>query len=176
MTEDLYEQAKADFLRAKAADEEVDAAIRQAQAKKPETQAEVARMQNVLDWFEQRRPQRRDEPQERTAEPVPAPPEPASTEPAPAKKNLNDLVSDAVEKLGGSAKNSEILEYLRREGHDYDALQVRGAAKHCGRKGTLVSGGYGIWNLPPATPPSHHFPPAASDAPAMNGSVPAGTY
>ena len=195
MTEDLFQQAQGDFLQAKARAEETAAAIRRAHADDAEAQEELARMQNVLDWFEQRRPQKHDEPEERTAtsvpatpelipsEParamnlsdrtatsVPAPPELIPSEPARVKKqakNLSDLVHDAVEQLGGSARNPEILEHLQGDGYDFTALQVRGSAKHLAKTGRLVSGGYGIWSLPPM--PSSHNSPAVVDGPAMNG-------
>jgi hypothetical protein len=186
MTEDLYQQAKADFQRAKARKEQTAAAVLRAHAEDDEADAELARMQNVLDWIEPRRPQQQDEPQEHTAR-ASARPRRASRRPTRAKKpkNLSDLVEDAVRQIGGSAKNGEILEHLQRSGHIYTPLQIRGSAKHLAAKGRLVSGGYGIWALPEYAPQSEgaaqlDFAPAVPAAEAIpasvNGNVPAGTH
>lgn len=186
MTEDLFKQAEADFLRAKARVEETAAAVLRAQADDAEAQAELARMQNVLDWIEPRRPPEPDESLERTATPTPAPPRRASRKPTRSKKNqknLSELVEDAVRQVGGSARNAEIVDHLKREGYDFTALQVRGSAKHLSQKGRLVSGGYGIWALPEDAPQPEQAPhddiaPAAPVAGASQASenilVPAG--
>jgi hypothetical protein len=185
MTEDLYQQAKADFLRAKARKEHTGATVLRAHAEDDEAQAELDRMQNVLDWIESRRPQQPDVPQENATH-APARPRRVSRRPTRAKKpeNLSDLVEDAVRQIGGSAKNGEILEHLQRTGHIYTPLQIRGSAKHLAAKGRLVSGGYGIWALPEHAPQSEDaaqldFAPAVPAAEAIpasvNGNVPAGT-
>jgi hypothetical protein len=162
MTEDLVQRARADFQRAKARAEETAAGVRQAQAIDADAQAELARMQSVLDWLEQHLPQERDESQERIAGlPAPREPEPAM--------NLSDRVRMAVEQLGGSAKNEDIREHLLRLGHDYAPLQIRGSAKYLATKGKLVSGGYGIWHLPPSVRPSHHSPDPVAGNAVMNG-------
>ncbi|HEV2451415.1 MAG TPA: hypothetical protein VGS62_05770 [Streptosporangiaceae bacterium] len=164
MTEDLVQRARADFQRAKARAEETAAGVRQAQAIDAGAQAELARMQSVLDWLEQHLPQ------ERIAVPVPGsiPGLPATREPEPAM-NLSDRVRMAVEQLGGSAKNEDIREHLLRLGHDYAPLQIRGSAKYLATKGKLVSGGYGIWHLPPPVRSGHHSPDPVAGNAVMNG-------
>ena len=188
MTDDLFQQATDDYLRAKARKEQTVAAVLRANAEDHEADVELARMQNVLDWIEPRRPQVQNEPQEPAeAAPPPRPPRPraASRRPRAKKKSLSELVENAVRQIGGSVKNTEILEHLHREGNDFTALQVRGSAKHLAQKGKLVSGGYGIWMLPEDAPqpeddPQLDFAPAVPAAEAVmasvNGHVPAGTY
>jgi hypothetical protein len=189
MTEDLYRQAMEDYLRAKARKEQTGTAVLRAHAEDDEAQAELDRMQNVLDWMEPHRPQECDEPQERTATPAPARPRRSTRKPTRARKtkteNLSDLVEGAVRQIGGLVKNGEILDHLERGGHHYTPLQIRGSAKHLAAKGRLVSGGYGIWALPETAPQPESalqldfaptVPVAGADTASTNGHVPAGAH
>jgi hypothetical protein len=196
MTEDLFKQAEADFLRAKARKEQTAAAVLRSHTEDDEAQLELDRMRHVLDWMEPLRPQMQDEPQARTAAPTAVPPRRAPRKPARPrkKKNLSDLVEDAVRQIRGSVSNTDILEQLHQDGYNFTPLQVRGSAKHLAQKGRLVSGGYGLWALPEDAPQSEDAPPHSSpqsDDPqldfasavpvaeaataSVNGHVPAGT-
>lgn len=159
---EMIKQAEIEVQEREAASGAADSRAAAAQADAVVERERLKEARIVLDWLRrrsqpvaaspgQRAGQSQSQPATRFGRPVP-------------EVALTDKCRDALEALGGTATNKQLVDHLRRNGHETDLDKVRASLRYLSRKkppSVQTDPGSGLWRL---VSPSTSFTPAADAA------------